>query len=214
MSSHLPEWFCRMFSSPRFAPYRSAAGGDDMRAWALYRWNMEASEAFYSSLHCLEVSLRNAEHARLASRFGRPDWWAAAPLRDHELMKIAKAERTLRDKGVADPTADALVAELSFGFWVSLLSRFHDRRLWVPVLHAAFPYYSGPREPLRDSLQSMVLLRNRVMHHEPIHHRHLEADHTKIYRLLGYLEPEVVVWLKGFDRAPEVLKRRPNGRGR
>ena len=47
------------------------------------------------------------------------------------------------------------------------------------------------------------MLRNRIMHHEPIHHRHLEADHAKIYRLLGYIEPEAASWLRGFDRVPE-----------
>ncbi|SNS78085.1 hypothetical protein SAMN05216276_101618 [Streptosporangium subroseum] len=214
MSFELPEWFCRMFSSPRFVPYRNAVDGDDKRAWDLYRWNIEVSEAFYCPLHCLEVSLRNAQHIELSARFGRVDWWVAAPLRKHELAKIAQAERSLRDKGAGLPSADDVIAELSFGFWVSLLSRSYDRYLWVPVLHRAFPHYSGRREGLRDNLQAMVLLRNRVMHHEPIHHRRLEADHVKIYRLLGYLEPAVAVWLRDFDRVPEVLKRRPEGRGR
>ncbi|WP_326825191.1 hypothetical protein [Streptosporangium sp. NBC_01756] len=214
MSFELPEWFRRMFSAPRFAPYRNASGGDDARALELYRWNIEVSEAFYCPLHCLEVSLRNSQHTHLSAMFGRADWWVVAPLRKHEMTKIAQAERNLRDKGASVPTADDVVAELSFGFWVSLLSRSYDRYLWVPVLHRAFPRYSGRREALRDNLQAMVLLRNRVMHHEPIHHRRLEADHMKIYRLLGYLEPAVVDWLRDFDRVPEVLSRRPGGKRR
>ncbi|GAA3118713.1 hypothetical protein [Nonomuraea salmonea] len=104
-----------------------------------------------------------------------------------------------------------MVTELSFGFWVSLLSRKYDRHLWVPALHRAFPYYSGSRESLRDNLQAMVFLRNRIMHHEPIHHRHLAADHVKIYTLLGYVEPQFASWLRAFDRVPEVLARRPEG---
>ena len=70
------------------------------------------------------------------------------------------------------------------------------------ALHNAFAGYHGDRETLRDSLQAMLMLRNRIMHHEPIHHRHLEADHAKIYRLLGYIEPEAASWLRGFDRVP------------
>lgn len=107
---------------------------------------------------------------------------------------------------------DSVVAELSFGFWVSLLSRRYDRYFWVPALHKAFPGYHGDRESLRDNLQAMLRLRNRIMHHEPIHHRHLEADHAKIYRLLGYIEPEAATWLRKFDRVPDVLAMRP-GRG-
>lgn len=214
VSFELPEWFHRMFSSPRFAPYRDATGGDDRRAWDLYRWNIEVSEAFYCPLHCLEVSLRNAQHAELSARFGRADWWVVAPLRKHELAKVAQAERSLWRKGSDAPTTDDVITELSFGFWASLLSRSYDRYLWVPALYRAFPHYSGRRGELHDNLQAMVLLRNRVMHHEPIHHRRLEADHVKVYRLLGYLEPAVVVWLRDFDRVLEVLGRRPEGRDR
>lgn len=213
MGFELPEWFRKAFSAPRLASYQDAAAGDEEWAWRLYRWNVEVSEAFYCPLHCLEVSLRNAQHAALSATFARTDWWVVAPLRKHELGKIAQAERNLRGKGVLVHTADGVVAELSFGFWASLLSRSYDRHLWVPVLHRAFPHYSGRRKDLEDNLRAMVLLRNRVMHHEPVHHRHLEADHAKIYRLLGYLEPSVAAWLRGFDRVPEVLGRRPRGGG-
>src|ERR1700721_1161807 len=101
-------------------------------------------------------------------------------------------------------SADDVVAGLSFGFWVSLLSRTYDRYLWVPALHKAFPHYSGSRRELFDNFDAMRRLRNRVMHHEPIHHRHLEADHAKIYRLVGYITPDAVVWLQRFDRVPAV----------
>ncbi|MFC4584483.1 hypothetical protein [Sphaerisporangium corydalis] len=204
-----PEWFGRTFSTPRFEPYLRASSGDATSAWRLYRWNIEVSEAFYGPLHCLEIGLRNAEHDRLRSRYGRADWWTVAPLRQHDSCKITKALEDLRRKGVRAPSADDVVAATTFGLWVSLLSRAYDRHFWVPTLHRAFPHYSGGREPLRDNLQSMVLLRNRIMHHEPIHHRHLSADHAKIHRLLGYLQPPVSTWLKGFDRVPGILARRP-----
>ncbi|MEU4404032.1 hypothetical protein AB0F88_05860 [Streptosporangium sp. NPDC023963] len=212
MTSELPEWVQRVFSTPRFTPYLDVSGRNVMRAWQLYRWNVEVSEAFYGPLHCLEIGLRNAEHDQLRARYGRADWWEVAPLRNHDAFKIAKAREDLgrRSRRSGIPfTADDVLAELSFGFWVSLLSQAYDRHLWVPALHRAFPHYSGRRGELRDNLQAMVLFRNRIMHHEPIHHRHLAADHAKIYRLLGYLEPEVAPWLRRFDRVPEILARRP-----
>jgi len=50
------------------------------------------------------------------------------------------------------------------------------------------------------------------MHHEPVFHRDLVADHAKIYRLISYIQPDATVWLSEFDRVPEVLANRP-GRG-
>lgn len=97
---------------------------------------------------------------------------------------------------------------------MSLVSRgaAYDRTLWVPALHRAFPFYKGRRQPLHDNLLAMVLLRNRIMHHEPVHHRDLRADHAKIYRLLGYISPRMVKELEALDRVGEVLRRRDGGR--
>ncbi|MEV4072327.1 hypothetical protein ACGFJC_28430 [Nonomuraea fuscirosea] len=209
MCATLPGWIERVISVPRFAPYRDTSPSDSLIAWDLYQWNIDVSQAFYGPLHWLEISLRNAEHDRLRERYGRENWWIVAPLDRTDAEKVAAARAQLRRKGVAAPSADDIVAELSFGFWVSLLNRKYDRHLWVPALHAAFPHYRGRREPLRDNLDAMLRLRNRIMHHEPIHHRHLAADHAKIYRLLGFLEPEIVPCLQDLDRVPDVLTRRP-----
>jgi hypothetical protein len=212
MSCVPPRWFERIFTGPRLAPYQEAARCDGTHAEGLYCWNLQVSEAFYPALSCLEISLRNALHKQMQARYGRPDWWASAPLDKHDAVKVQQASDDLSRRNGIDPrSVDSIVAELSFGFWVSLLSRRYDRYFWVPALHKAFPGYHGDRETLRDNLQAMLRLRNRIMHHEPIHHRHLAADHAKIYRLLGYIEPEAVTWLRGFDRVPEVLARRPGG---
>ncbi|MGH3898366.1 MAG: hypothetical protein ACRDTA_08940, partial [Pseudonocardiaceae bacterium] len=69
----------------------------------------------------------------------------------------------------------------------------------------------GKRQPLHDNLLAMVLLRNRIMHHEPVHHRDLRADHAKIYRLLGYISPRMVKELEVLDRVSEVLRWRDKG---
>ncbi|MGV9681014.1 hypothetical protein ACWDSJ_37580 [Nocardia sp. NPDC003482] len=180
-----------------------------MSPTALYIWNLQIAEAFYTPLHCLEISLRNSLHEQLKLHFQQEQWWQVAPVDAHTTAKIGEAVRELRKRSTDNPSADSIVAELSFGFWVSLLSRRYDRHLWVPVLHKGFAHYRGQREPLRDNLQAMVLLRNRIMHHEPIHHRHLAADHAKIYILLRYLGPELTEWLQAIDRVPATLALRP-----
>jgi hypothetical protein len=141
--------------------------------------------------------------------YGQADWWTQVRLARGGMDAVEEAQRKCRRRNCSG-NADDVVAQLSFGFWVSLLSAgaAYDRVLWVPTLHRAFPHYSGPRRPLHESLLTMVLLRNRIMHHEPICHRDLPADHRKLYRMLGYLSADAVVRAVQLDRVGTVLGRR------
>ncbi|GHA09252.1 hypothetical protein ACFOOM_13030 [Streptomyces echinoruber] len=206
MADRLPDWMLHSLSLPRLKRYIRAARGDARAAVRLYWWNIEASAALYGPLHCLEIALRNRLHHRLETAYGRPDWWTGAPLNARGQRLVAEARAKCARRGSRRVTADDVVAELTFGFWVSLLSSAsgYDRYFWVPVLHRAFPHYSGRRDALYDGLSSLVLLRNRVMHHEPVHHRDLAADHDKIYRVLGYLDPELAAEARAMDRFPTV----------
>lgn len=203
-----PEWICQVLSLPRFAPYLTKTHGDLDAAVRLYWWNVKVSAAFYTPLHCLELTLRNAMHEQLKIGFDRQDWWAVTPLHPNGQRMVVAAIGNVAARRGRDYKADDIVAELSFGFWVSLLSRGagYDRTLWVPVLHRAFPYYRGNRAPLHENFVTMQRLRNRIMHHEPIHHRDLRADHAKVYRLLGYISPIAARQLQGFDRVGDVLR--------
>ncbi|CAM5743702.1 hypothetical protein SALBM311S_01442 [Streptomyces alboniger] len=206
MTNRLPEWMLRDLSLPRLRRYIRAAHGDARAAERLYWWNIEVSATLLGSLHCLELALRNALHEGLARHHGQADWWTVAPLNERGLKLVGDASRSC-GRRLSRTTPDDMVAELSFGFWVSLLSHGsgYDRHFWVPVLHRAFPYYRGRRDRLYRDLTSLVLLRNRVMHHEPVHHRHLAADHDTIYRVLGYLSPELAKEAQAMDRFPAVF---------
>lgn len=210
MSSE-PDWIRDGLSAPRFAPYLVKTGGDLRAAIDLYWWNVTISAAFYAPLHCLEMALRNSIHQQLAVNFGRTDWWDAAPLNKSGLRIVSDTRSKLADRRARAVTDDDMVAELSFGFWVSLVSSTYHRTLWVPCLHKAFPFHRGKRGPLHRDLHTMLLFRNRIMHHEPIHHRHLEADHRTILRLLGYLSPAMAEQLKSYDQVEAVLRNRPGG---
>jgi hypothetical protein len=204
-----PTWIPEVLSKARFSRYLDAAAGDVGQAMALYRWNIQTSASFYAPLHFLEVTLRNSLHGLLRANYGRDDWWHDAPLPHEGRRKVmAAAEKAKRDTG-REPVADDVVAHLTFGFWQGLLSRRADRTFWVPVLHRAFPGYRGPRRDLHRNVLAMVLFRNRIMHHEPIHHRDLVRDHDTIYMLLGYLNPDVAEHVREMDTVPSVLAARP-----
>ncbi|MGW8766464.1 hypothetical protein ACWGN5_28650 [Streptomyces sp. NPDC055815] len=204
MEEELPAWMSDVFSEARLRAYTDFTGGDRTAALRLYWWNVEASAALFGPFHCLEVALRNAVHDRLAEFHGRPDWWTVAPLRSGGLRKVDEARRACQGRGKSG-TPDEIVAELSFGFWRQLLTRWNSRDFWVPVVHKAFPGYQGRRDVLDDQVLSLVLLRNRIMHHEPIHHRDLREDHAKLYRIMGYVNQDLAKEIRSMDRFPAVL---------
>lgn len=208
------EHIYRAMSRERLAPYLAACRGDLAAAMRLYGWNLEVAAAFFHGpLHYLEITLRNALDRELAARFGRRDWWFApdVDLHDYAAGKVAKAREKLSRRS-KDPTSGAMVAELPFGFWVSLLGKGNDyeMRFWRPALRRAFPRYRGRRVPLHRDLDHVREFRNRIAHHEPIYGRHLVADHATVLRLLGYISPEARDCLKRYDLVPEVLARRPD----
>lgn len=126
-----------ILSMPRFDSYLKATGGDRRAAIKLYHWNLEAASAFYDLLHWVEIGCRNAIHRELGRHFRREDWWESAPLDQNGRKTVARATAQLVRRKPRTGTADDLVTELSFGFWVSLLSKgdAYDRTLWVPALH-------------------------------------------------------------------------------
>lgn len=195
-------------SIERLAPYDMACDGDTVAALRLYAWNAEVAAAFWGPLHCLEVVMRNAMHRELAARFGRPDWWSSPALGLHPFAD--RRVRELLDRHQVGVGPDRIVADLEFGFWVSLLGRGNDyeMRLWRPALHRAFPGYRGPRATLSDQMGSVRLFRNRIAHHEPIYYRHLEADHAKILRFIEVVSPATAGWARRCDRVPAVLAKR------
>jgi hypothetical protein len=195
-------------SRERLEPYLRACRGDRSAAVRLYAWNIQVSAAFQAPLGCLEIEYRNALHYQLTALFGRDDWWLAPNMLLHHTAQriVADAVQEIRRRG--EPLTPArTVAELSFGFWVSLLGSGADyeTRLWRPTLRHAFPGYRGRRKPLHKEFDEVRRLRNRIAHHEPVHRRDLAADHEQVIRLLGYISPEYAAWVRLHDRVPEVL---------
>ena len=52
-------------------------------------------------------------------------------------------------------------------------------------------------------------LRNRVAHHEPLHHRPLADDAALLLELLQWMCPDTHTWVAGLSRIPAVLAARP-----
>lgn len=193
-------------SHERLSTYLKAANNDKGHALELYIWNTEISAAFYNPLQSLEITLRNSLHNRLSQTFGRNDWYAQINLQQRDLDIVRKAEVTVR-KLHRSVNPSHVVAELSFGFWLSLLNRRYHQQLWIPSLSKAFPHAHLSRADIVKQLDHLRLLRNRIAHHEPVFKRHLKQDHHSILTAISWICPDTAAWTKAYSTVLEILNR-------
>jgi hypothetical protein len=151
VEQHDAEHLHRMLGQARLPEYEAFCAGDKVAALRLFCWNTEVSAAFYGPLQHLELALRSVLDQHLFQLFGQDDWWnhSQANLHHGARAKIDEAVRQLSRRGPV-PAPAHVVAELPFGFWVSLLGsgNSYDQRLWRTALYRAFPGYHGGRHAL------------------------------------------------------------------
>lgn len=97
---------------------------DENRAILHYRCNLELAEAFYTSLSVFEVTLRNALSRELETMTGRDDWYAIfanTPGLSKLNHYVTQANKQIAGRHESI-TPSKVIAELTLGFWVSLLN--------------------------------------------------------------------------------------------
>jgi hypothetical protein len=154
----------RTVTKERLGRYLGATHQDVANALLLYEYNIALSEALYGLLHGLEVTVRNAVHHALTASYGSANWYDAAPLSAYWRDEVAKAKGR-----VGTTTPGKVIAELTFGFWVDLISKPNHNHLWMgKKLSTAFPNTMLRRDQIHQRLKIVQALRNRISHHEPI----------------------------------------------
>lgn len=188
-------------------------GEDDDRTLRRVRWNTALSEALYTPLQGLEVSVRNSIHQAISSAFGSPDWILAhgtflRPL-EHDMIDSAKSQLEGRGKPI---TPGYMISELKFGFWSSLFDTHYDN-FWRKIIKQVFPAMPNAirkRSELSRKINSVRKLRNAVSHHHSIWHwADLRLRHSEIYTLLDWIEPEFGSFIRSQDRFLTVLDAGP-----
>jgi hypothetical protein len=207
-AQHLYSWI----SAERLETYR-LPNDSDLSMVTNYLYNVSLCEALYTSLHFLEISLRNTLHTQISRFYGSPAWYLLPnTLESSQLRDVQKV--TARIQGRGKPvTPGRVISELNFGFWVSLLSGGYETRLWRPnraiVLKAAFPNIPKSlrqRTTIYKQCNELREFRNRVFHHEPIWNRlNLSDDFASIYEVIHWISPNMVALSRTLDRFPEVI---------
>lgn len=180
------------------------------RAILHYQCNIQLAEAFYVSLSVFEVTLRNALSRELETMTNRADWYAVFPttpglVKLNRYITQANKQIVGRHERLTPPK---VIAELTLGFWVSLLNSEYERLLWKD-LRRAFPFMpkcDRKRKNVSAPLNTFRTFRNRVFHNESIcwnMHR-VEDIHNELVMVLGWMNKDIPGWLQQIDRFAEV----------
>lgn len=203
---------CKFISEERLRAHAHADHRRELAANSLmrYSWNMALCEAFYPTLHLLEVGLRNATDNAMSMKLGKN--WLTDPrvftLHDREFNKREEAITAIQGKGL-DATRGRIIAELPFSFWTGLLSPVYDPAWHGGVLKNTFPGLSGAarrRAIPAERFELIRTFRNKVFHHNRILHIDLEVRHTQIMQAIGWLDKDFRRYASCLDRFPLVFK--------
>lgn len=170
-----------------------------------YCSNIELAESFYPCLSVFEVALRNALSRELETMTGREDWYTifSNNTRFTNLNRyISQAQKQIiaRKENV---TPSKVIAELTLGFWVSLLNSEYERLLWKH-LRRAFPFmpkHLRQRKNVSAPLNSFRTFRNRVFHNESIcwNLGRVTEIHDELFMVMGWINKDLPIWMKSID---------------
>jgi hypothetical protein len=201
----------RWISNLRFDVFAAEAGGDLQRAGALYAWNSQLAGALLEIFGHVEVLVRNTIHSQMSSV--RPPNALSSWLLDRDTLGPRELER-VEDvigrikRSRMQPTEDRVIAGLSMGFWTAMIGRRYEQ-LWRDTLRHAFPHGDGTRHQIAGYLNRVVILRNRVAHHESLITYPVAERHEDALELAATVDPLAERWVRALSRVPAVLAARP-----
>ncbi len=197
-------------SKPRFLAYVEAAKGDRKLATNLYLWNSRISKSFLFPLNIAEVSMRNAMHFAFSQEFGGT-WIFNPPFALTAESEASRQKALLRLQD--HPSADDVVAALTFDFWSNLFRREY-RALWERpgLLNRTFPHLptGHGRHEVQLRVAAINRLRNRIAHHEPVHTLDHRAEHDNILGLIALRCPTLKDWVRRCSTVMAVVRTPPS----
>lgn len=189
-----------------------------------YIYNVQISESFYPVLSALEIALRNRLYNAVAILKGN-NWLIEEintqnTLSDNERNILLEAYKKLNVKK-KPPTTGAIIAELTFGFWINLCKKSYKNSLWDKqgFFDNVFPdfnnYFSSQTldktKVIFPELKEILRLRNRIFHHEIIinNKNGIENCYDKTHRVLYSLSKEYAEIFEYSFRFKDVIKQKP-----
>jgi hypothetical protein len=224
------QWVEDWLSADRLATYLTVASGSRLKALALYEWNIRVASALQQDLCHLEIGLRNAYDSALRTHWTGPTDWTSDPggvfppkwstrggkgtanpkaRIDVNATPRAQLLKARQDAGGAAASPGKVVAELSLGFWRYLSVKRHEKHLWVPHLHHAFPAGTDRARDVDDRIHRLHNIRNRVAHHEPLLGVSLLARLGDIIDLATMINPDLGSYIDATTQIRDAIADRP-----
>ncbi|MEZ8029991.1 Abi family protein [Enterovibrio norvegicus] len=198
-------------SEKRFEPYLKRSGYKYEYAFNLYLFNARLSKAFLFPLHILEVSLRNRINTIFIDAYG-DDWPFQEDFRKHLSEEAVKSLDTGIRRAKTEHTDD-IVATMSFDFWSNLFRSLYDRPFWQTHMNDLVPNQQVSRKDFQKKIREINKFRNRIAHHEPIHHLRLIELHKAILVTLEWLCADTKSWVHHYSSLNNTIKNPPTASG-
>jgi hypothetical protein len=195
-------------SKARFESYRFV-GEADREALCKYVWNILLCESLYPGFQFLEVGLRNSIHSQISRVSGGKKWLTneIGFLFQPEKEAIQKSKASIQSRATS-LTEDILVAEMSFGFWTSLLDTRYEL-MWPKIIKGVFPNMpktDRTRKEASKLVNPVRKLRNAALHHHSIWHwKDLKNQHAMMKALIGYNSEALLLLYSEIDRFPATF---------
>ena len=182
------------------------------------------SESFYPVLSALEISLRNRLFNAVAKLKGT-DWLYneisnPSVLSATERSILLESYNKLKNKHTKVSTG-AIIAELTFGFWVNLCKKSYKNSLWDKqgFFENVFPdfdnYFVSPTwdktKVIFPVLKDVLRLRNRIFHHEIIinNKNGIENCYDITKKVLYSLSEDYAKTFENSFRFGDIIKQKP-----
>lgn len=189
-----------------------------------YIYNVQISESFYPVIAALEIALRNRLHNAVA--FLKGGNWLLEEIDNQNILSenerniLLEAYKKLKRKHNT-PSTGAIIAELTFGFWVNLCKKSYKNSLWdkQDFFSNVFPdfdnYFSSPTwdktKVIFPELKEVLRLRNRIFHHEIIinNKNGIENCYDKTHKVLYSLSKDYAEIFENSFRFKDIIKQKP-----
>lgn len=211
-------------SLDRLSSYRYNDSDDLSLILSRYIYNVQISESFYPIIAALEVALRNRLYNAVAELKGQ-NWLLEEInqqiiLSDNERNILLEAYKKVKRKHNS-PSIGAIIAELTFGFWVNLCKKSYKNSLWdkQDFFSNVFPdfdnYFNSPTwdktKVIFPELKEILRLRNRIFHHEIIINNKIgiENCYNKTHKVLYSLSKDYAEIFENSFRFKDIIKQKP-----
>lgn len=185
-------------SSNKLKPYLDAEQ-DKEKAIELFVYNLNLSSELYKLLNIFELSTRNTFNMFLSRRYGydwinRNDLLSGNNGKNTKLITdIENVKYNYGNNNANNFNKNDIIANLSLGFWVNLLSFDNNDKIWQPSLKKIFIGYD--RVIIQEIFRDIKDIRNRIAHQETIFNKNVNNTKDSILFILKIYSEDLYNWI-------------------